>query len=193
VTTGKKEKCRLSVGLKYAAGTIDKHLRFHLLVDTKFAIPPGAPAHPVSASRVLAHDAIGVGLFCHMHVRGRDMTFKAHYPGGKSEALLTIPNYNFDWQLAYAWAPGKKRFPKGTRLEAIAHYDNSAFNPFNPDPKATVRDGQQTFHEMMNGFVFFLDANEKLGLDIDGKTGRPKEKGKALPAKEALPPARSAS
>jgi hypothetical protein len=178
VTTGKKEKCRISVGFKYASGRIDRHLRFCLLADTKFAIPPGAPAHRVSASRVLKHDAIGVGLFCHMHVRGRDMTFKAHYPGGKSETLLVIPNYNFDWQLAYRWAPGKKRFPKGTRLEAIAHYDNSAFNPFNPDPKATVKDGQQTFHEMMNGFVFYLDANEKLGLEIDGKTGR---------ARDALP------
>ena len=58
------------------------------------------------------------------------------------------------------------------RLEAVAHYDISTFNPFNPNPKATVRDGPQTYHEMMNGFVFFVDANEKLGLDIDGKTGR---------------------
>ncbi|MFO0843043.1 MAG: redoxin domain-containing protein [Gemmataceae bacterium] len=175
VTTGKKERCRISVGFKYASGRVDQHLRFHLLADNKFAIPPGAPAHRVAASRVLKHDAVGIGLFTHMHVRGRDMTFKAHYPDGKSETLLVIPNYNFDWQMAYRWEPGTKRLPKGTRLEAIAHYDNSPFNPFNPDPKATVRDGQQTFHEMMNGFVFFVDANEKLGLDIDGKTGLAKK------------------
>jgi mono/diheme cytochrome c family protein len=172
VTTGKPEKCRISVGFKYASGRIDKHLRFHLLADNKFAIPPGAPAHRVAASRELTHDAVGVGLFTHMHVRGRDMTFKAHYPDGKSETLLVVPNYNFDWQMAYRWAMGSKKLPKGTRLEAVAHYDNSPFNPFNPDPKATVRDGQQTFHEMMNGFVFFVDADEKLGLEIDGKTGR---------------------
>ena len=93
-----------------------------------------------------------------------------------TETLLVIPNYNFDWQMAYRWAPGKKRFARGTRLEAVAHYDNSAFNPFNPDPKATVRDGQQTHQEMMNGFVFYVDANEKLGLEVDGKTGRVKGK-----------------
>jgi hypothetical protein len=178
VTTGKKEKCRISVGLKYASGKIDKHLKFFLLEDKNFAIQPGAPAHKVSASQKLTHEAIGVGMFCHMHVRGRDMTFKAHYPDGKSETLLTIPNYNFDWQMAYRWAPGKKKFPKGTRLEAIAHYDNSSFNPFNPDAKATVKYGQQTFHEMHNGFVFFVDASEKLGLEIDGKTGQVKPKGK---------------
>jgi thiol-disulfide isomerase/thioredoxin len=176
VTTGKKEKCRISVGFKYALGRIDKHLRFHLMVDNRFAIPPGAPAHRVASSRTLTCNAVGVGLFCHMHVRGRDMTFKAHYPDGKSETLLVIPNFNFDWQMAYRWAPGKKKLPKGTRLEAIAHYDNSAFNPFNPNPKATVRDGQQTFHEMMNGFAFFVDADERLGLEIDGKTGRVMEK-----------------
>jgi thiol-disulfide isomerase/thioredoxin len=174
VTTGKKENCRIAVGLKYASGRIDRHLRFVLLEDRTFAIPPGAAAHRVAAARVLARDAVGVGLFCHMHTRGRDMTFRAHYPDGKSETLLRIPNYNFDWQMAYRWAPGKKRLPKGTRLEAIAHYDNSAFNPFNPDPRATVRYGLQTFHEMMNGFVFFVDADENLGLDVDGKTGQAK-------------------
>ncbi len=174
VTTGKKERCRISVGLKYASGRIDKNLRHVLLEDKSFAIPPGATAHKVSASHVLDADSVGFGLFCHMHLRGRDMTFKAHYPDGKSETLLMVPNYSFDWQMPYVWAPGKKKFPRGTRLEAVARYDNSAFNPFNPDPTVTVRDGPQTFHEMMNGFVFYLDAAEKLGLDIDGKTGRVK-------------------
>ena len=178
VTTGKKEKCRISVGVKYASGKIDKHLRLSTGWKTDRSPSLRRPAYKVSADRVLPFDAIGVGLFCHMHLRGRDMTFKAHYPGGKSETLLIIPNYNFDWQMAYRWELGKKKFPRGTRLEAIAHYDNSAFNPFNPDPKATVKNGSQTFNEMMNGYVFFIDANEKLDLDIDGKTGRPKGKSK---------------
>lgn len=176
VTTGKPETCRISVGLKYARETVQKRLRFKLIVDHKFAIPPGAPAHKVAASRMLECDALGVGLFTHMHVRGRDMTFLAHHPDGRSETLLVIPNYNFDWQMPYRWQPGTQRFPKGTRLEAVAHYDNSAFNPYNPDPTATVRDGQQTHEEMMNGFVFYVDEAERLGLDIDPKTGRVKEK-----------------
>ena len=61
--------------------------------------------------------------------------------------------------------------PKGTRIECVAHYDNSSFNPYNPDPKATVRDGPQTHHEMMFGFFFYTDATEKLALKIDPKTG----------------------
>ena len=82
-----------------------------------------------------------------------------------------VPNYNFDWQMPYRWEPGKKRLPKGTKLECVAHYDNSTFNPFNPDAKATVRHGPQTHQEMMFGFFFYTDATENLGLRIDPKTG----------------------
>jgi peroxiredoxin len=172
VATGKEEKCLISVGLKYARGTVQKQLHFSLFVDKNFAIPPEAPAHPVRVSKVLDQDIVGLGLFAHMHLRGKDMTFIAHYPDGKSETLLVIPNYNFNWQIPYVWEPGKMRLPKGTRVECIAHYDNSPFNPYNPDPKATVRDGPQTYQEMMNGFMFFTHANEKLNLEFDLKSGK---------------------
>jgi thiol-disulfide isomerase/thioredoxin len=171
VSTGKPEQCQIKVGFRHARGTVQKKLRHFLLEDNHFAIPPGAPAHPVGAAQVLDRDAVGIGLFVHMHVRGRDMAFKAQYPDGKSETLLVVPNYSFDWQIPYVWEPGKKVFPKGTRLECLAHYDNSTFNPYNPDPKATVKDGLQTRDEMLNGFVFYADANEQLNLQIDPKTG----------------------
>jgi hypothetical protein len=172
VTTGKPEKCRLTVGFRFPRGKVQQQPRHVLLVDHRFAIPPGAAAHPVSAGRTLDCDAVGVGLFTHMHLRGKAMTFRAVPPDSdKAETLLTIPNYSFDWQTAYHWAPGKVRFAKGTRLECTALYDNSPFNPFNPDPKATVKDGPQTWQEMMNGFVFYLDANETLNLTVDPKTG----------------------
>jgi thiol-disulfide isomerase/thioredoxin len=171
VTTGKAEKVSLSVGLKYAEGKIDQALKHMLFVDTKYSIPAGAAAHPVKVERTLNCDALGIGLFTHMHVRGKAMSFIAHTPDGKSERLLTVANYNFEWQIPYRWEPGKKILPKGTRIDCVALYDNSSFNPYNPDPKKIVKDGPQTYHEMMNGFMFYVDANEKLGLDIDGKTG----------------------
>jgi hypothetical protein len=179
VSTGKPEKCKITVGLRYPRDVVQTRLRHVQLFDTRFAIPPGAPAHKVSASHTLDADVIGVGLFSHMHLRGKDMTFAAQAPGGRRDTLLIIPNYNFEWQIPYRWEPGKKRFPKGTRLECVAHYDNSPFNPYNPDPKATVRNGPQTHNEMMYGFFFYTLADEKLGLRIDPKTGtarRPDEK-----------------
>jgi thiol-disulfide isomerase/thioredoxin len=172
VATGKPEKCRIAVGLRFPRDVVQKRLRNIQLTDHRFAIPPGAPAHKVAASRVLDRDIDCVGLFSHMHLRGKDMTFTARLPDGKVDTLLIIANYSFSWQLPYRWQPGQKRLPRGTRLECVAHYDNSPFNPFNPDSKATVRDGPQTHHEMMYGFFFYTDAQEQLGLEIDTKTGR---------------------
>ncbi|MFO0809882.1 MAG: redoxin domain-containing protein [Gemmataceae bacterium] len=174
VTSGKPEQCKVSVGIRYARDTVQQRLRLSYLATTRYAIPPGAAAHRVAVSKELPCDAVGVGLFSHMHLRGKDMSFRAKTPDGKSEELLLIPNYSFSWQMPYRWEFGAKRFPKGTTLECVAHYDNSAFNPFNPDPKVTVRDGPQTHDEMMNGFVFYVDANEKLNLTIDPATGRAK-------------------
>ncbi|MFL5329761.1 MAG: redoxin family protein [Gemmataceae bacterium] len=171
ITTGKPEKCRISVGFRYPRVDVQQQLKLSYVATTRYAIPPGAPAHRVAASRTLPCDAIGVGMFAHMHVRGRDMTFLAHTPDGKTEDLLTVPNYSFAWQHAYRWEFGAKKLPKGTKLECVAHYDNSPFNPFNPDPKATVLDGDQTAQEMLNGFIFYVDANEQLKLKIDPKTG----------------------
>lgn len=171
VTTGKPEKCKLSVGLRYPRDPVQTRLRNYQLFDTRFAIPPGAPAHKVSASRVLDTDIIGVGMFAHMHLRGKDMTFAATAPGGKREELLVIANYNFEWQIPYRWEPGAKRFAKGTKLECVAHFDNSPFNPYNPNPKATVRNGPQTHNEMMYGFFFYTHADEKLNVRVDPKTG----------------------
>jgi thiol-disulfide isomerase/thioredoxin len=175
VATGKTEKCKVSVGLRYPRETVQKRLRNIQLTDRFFAIPPGAPAYKISATRTLERDAVGVGLFSHMHLRGKDMTFTAHVPGHSSETLLIIANYSFSWQVPYRWEPGTKRLPKGTRLECVAHFDNSSFNPFNPNPLATVRNGAQTYQEMMYGFFFYTDAAEQLGLTVDPKTGADKK------------------
>ena len=172
VSTGKPEKCRVSVGLRFPRAEVQKRLRHMQIADTRFAIPPGAPAYKVSATRVLDCDAVGVGMFSHMHLRGKDMSFTARRPDGTAETLLVIPNYSFSWQVPYRWEPGKVKFPKGTKLDCVAHFDNSPFNPYNPDPKKTVRFGQQTHQEMMYGFFFYTDANEQMGLRVDPRTGR---------------------
>lgn len=170
--TGKPEKNQMSVGIRFPKKPIQKELK-HLIVTTnKFAIPPGDSAHPVASTRTLSADAFGLGMFSHMHLRGKDMTFIAKYPDGKTETFLTIPNYSYEWQQNYRWQPNTKKFPKGTNIEVVAHFDNSAFNPYNPDPKATVKHGPQTFHEMMFGFFFYTEEGENLNLHVNPKNGQ---------------------
>ncbi|HIM29562.1 MAG TPA: redoxin domain-containing protein [Planctomycetes bacterium] len=170
-TTGKREMARISVGLRFKKGVVRKQMHFNLIDPRRFRIPPNHPAYAIRSSFVLKQNATMLGLFTHMHVRGKDMTFVAHRPNGTRQVLLEIPNYNFDWQIGYEVEPGTLKLEKGTRIEAIAHFDNSAFNPYNPDPNETVRYGPQTMDEMFNGFVFYTYDNEKLNLRIDGKTG----------------------
>jgi len=170
-TTGQPEECQIALGLKYYQGVVKKRMRNVLVADYDFAIPPGDPHHKVVNSKTIDIDAVGIGLFSHMHVRGKDMTFIAHYPDGTNEQLLSVPNYSFDWQLGYEWETGSKKFPKGTELEVVAHYDNSAFNPYNPDPTDTVKEGPQTYHEMLNGFFFYTAESEDLNIKVDPQTG----------------------
>lgn len=173
-TSGKPETNRMSVGFRFPRETIHKQLHHEQVTTSRFEIPPGAAAHRVSASRVLPCNASGVGMFAHMHLRGKDMTFIAHPPSTSNaspETLMSIPNYHYDWQQNYRWAPDTRKFPKGTRIEAVAHFDNSPFNPFNPDPATTVRHGPQTVQEMMFGFFFYTDDDEELNLTVDPRTG----------------------
>ena len=169
-TSGTEQKCRIQVGLRFPKGKVQKQLHHFVLDPRGWTIPPNDAAFQIKSKHALQHDADLLGLFTHMHVRGRDMTFYA-VRDEQRECLLQIPNYNFEWQLGYELAPGTKLLPKGTVIEAIAHFDNSRFNPYNPDPKVPVRYGPQTVDEMFNGFVFYVDPNEKLEMEVNPKSG----------------------
>lgn len=170
-TTGKEERGRIQVGLRFPRSPVRKQVQHFLLDPRGWTIPPHDPAFRLSEAHTLDSDISLLGMFTHMHVRGRDMTFYADAPGKSRETLLQIPNYNFEWQLGYEIEAGQKTLPKGTRIEAIAHFDNSDFNPYNPDASSAVRYGPQTVDEMFNGFVFYVDANENLEVPVDPRTG----------------------
>ncbi|MCE9532755.1 MAG: redoxin domain-containing protein [Planctomycetes bacterium] len=114
-------------------------------------IPPGADNHKVEATKSLSAEGQLLTFMPHMHVRGKAFTYEAILPDGQKETLLDVPQYDFNWQTSYRLAEPRK-FPAGTRIHAIAHYDNSEKNLNNPDPKATVRWGDQTWNEMMIGY-----------------------------------------
>jgi hypothetical protein len=147
-----------SVAVIYAKNPPEKVVGGGNILNARFSIPPGAPAHEVRGERTFAEDTLLTSMMPHMHVRGRSMTYIAHYPDGRSETLLSVPKYDFNWQHTYELAEPKV-MPKGSRLEVIATYDNSTANPFNPDPTATVRWGDQTWEEMMIGFYSTILPN----------------------------------
>jgi hypothetical protein len=77
------------------------------------------------------------------------MSVRIVYPDGKAETVLSVPRYDFNWQIVYELEK-PLALPKGTRVEVTAHWDNSANKPGNPDPKKSVRWGNQSSDEMLS-------------------------------------------
>ena len=150
-TNGTETKDRTTVGVIYAKQPPTKIAAGGMAINPRFVIPANDGNAEVKATTTLARDTTLTAMTPHMHVRGKDMTYIAHYPDGTSETLLSVPKWDFNWQITYMLATPKV-LPKGTQLEVIAHYDNSANNKFNPDPLKDVRWGDQTWEEMMIGF-----------------------------------------
>jgi mono/diheme cytochrome c family protein len=123
-------------------------------------IPAGAENYPIEAEYRFRQDCHLLGFMPHMHLRGRDFRYEALYPDGKRETLLFVPHYQFGWQSVYRCAHSLA-VPKDTRLMCLAHFDNSAKNPNNPDPGQDVWWGDQTWEEMMLGWIEYYRDNEK--------------------------------
>jgi hypothetical protein len=104
----------------------------------------------VEVSGTLPNDATLLSFFPHMHLRGKKFEYNLVHPDGSGETLLRV-NYDFYWQLSYV-LDHPRPLPAGTKIEAIAWYDNSKNNPHNPDPNSAVQWGDQTYNEMMVGF-----------------------------------------
>jgi hypothetical protein len=139
------------IGLVFAK-TPPKYRNVMLLAPNRdFVIPPQDDNYEVK-SKVELKDAVTlVDLMPHMHFRGKDFVFKAVYPSGETRTLLSVPKYDFNWQLGYTLEQPLV-LPKGTRIECTAHFDNSPNNPYNPDPTKEVKWGDQTWEEMMIGW-----------------------------------------
>jgi hypothetical protein len=129
--------------------------------NDRFKIPAGDPAYEVKSRFTLQAGTELVSLMPHMHLRGKDFLYRVVYPGGDSETILSVPRYDFSWQLVYSLAK-PIALPKGTRIECIAHFDNSANNKLNPNPSIEVGWGDQSREEMMIGF---FDVIIPAGMD----------------------------
>jgi hypothetical protein len=158
-----------SLGIYLADGVVNKNLRM-LFGDRKdLLIPPGEANYSLISRATFNNDAVIRFFHVHMHLRGKSYAFRFTYPDGRVETPLEVPNYDFNWQRSYILTE-PMRVPKGTKVEFIGAYDNSKQNKFNPDPTATIRWGEKTTDEMMQGRIFYEVADEKLNLKV--KKGR---------------------
>lgn len=137
-TNGKATTDRSKIGLSFPKGDVKEKVVTLAAANGHFAIPPGDPNYQVNADFEFGSDTKIADLMPHMHLRGKDFQFTATYPTGESQTLLKVPHYSFSWQNVY-YPVSDIVVPKGTKLHCEAHFDNSANNPWNPDPSKEVK------------------------------------------------------
>ncbi len=144
-------------------------LRHAVVISPDLNIPPNTAAHEEAAYYEFRDDVIIHTLFPHAHYRGRSSSFEVRYPDGREETVLSVPNYDFNWQRGYnPVAP--LRLPAGSRLIHRTVYDNSALNPANPNPDQTVHWGLQSFEEMLYGSFSYSWAGESTAEPTHDRT-----------------------
>ncbi len=153
--SGKAKKERLKMGLVFAKKPPTHEIRTAPLANPRLSIPPGAARHVETHAQRVPFDMPIMGFMPHMHTRGVAFKYEVTYADGKTETLLDIPRYDFNWQLRYDYKH-PKLIPQGSTLKITAVFDNSTGNKANPDPTKQVRWGSQTVDEMMIGYIEYF-------------------------------------
>jgi hypothetical protein len=148
------------VGFKFADSTqVREEASARRAINVMMQIPPGAANYEARADYHFDRNAMLIKMIPHMHVRGKSFRYEATYPDGRREVLLDVPRWDFNWQMEYVLTEPKV-MPAGTRLNCTAVYDNSDQNQANPDSKAWVTFGEQTWQEMLIGFFVAAEPGQ---------------------------------
>jgi hypothetical protein len=149
---GKPAVDRSKIGLTFTKKPPAERVYTLAVATDRFVIPPGDADHKVESKMVLQEKATVVSMNPHMHLRGKSFEYRVVLPSGEARTLLRVPKYLFNWQMPYI-LDKPLALPVGTRIECTAYFDNSPNNPNNPDPTKEVRWGDQSWEEMMVGFM----------------------------------------
>ncbi len=157
--SGKPARDASRMGLYFRKDAPKYQMRSAVMLKPTLKIPANTKAHTESASKTFEHDVIVYNLLPHSHFRGKASNFIATYPDGREEILLSVPNYDFNWQTTYELKT-PKLLPAGTKVTHSTTWDNSAQNKANPDPNRVVPWGPQTWDEMLYGVVRYRYVDE---------------------------------
>jgi hypothetical protein len=156
---GHAMKDRSSVGMVFAKAPPAEEIRATSFQNGQFTIPAGAADYQVPAELGFRQNVKVWGLLPHTHLRGKKWEYRLVHPDGRSEVILSVPRYDFNWQTYYLFSKPLE-IPAGARIESFAWYDNSATNPANPDPTKEVKWGDQTWEEMQyTGILYSVVAS----------------------------------
>ena len=167
---GKAQTDQSMVGIKFTEQPPERLVRANLFANEFIHIPANDGHHREEREYTFNEDARILAFLPHMHWRGKHFEYIAYYPDGREERILNVPRWDFNWQTGY-WMNDPLRVPKGTKIRAIAHWDNSRNNIANPAPDKDVYWGLQTWDEMMVGWMYYVhekpDGAETIAAHAD--------------------------
>ena len=152
--SGKEEVDRTRVGLRFARKPIRQVLHWNAALNTEMTLPYGQSNIEITAAWPVPLDLIAHAVVPHMHLLGKDMLMTVTFPDGRTQDLIKIGHWDFNWQYSY-YFDQPLELPKGSVVKVVAHYDNSASNPHRPKDLGTkdVQWGEATTDEMCIGFI----------------------------------------
>ncbi len=168
--TGMWDKSQVAINFYDDTSDVTHKLQGNEVGFYDFVIPAGAADYSVEQTYTFKHDSQVISFTPHFHLRGKSAKYEVVYPNGKSEVLLEVPRYDFNWQTAYTLKEYKD-VPAGSILTFTTTWDNSAANPFNPDPTVDVHYGDPTTDEMSVGYISFINDSEDSESFYDNFTG----------------------
>ena len=134
-------------------------MRHGRIIDAFIEIPPGEELHGETAYTKFDKDALLYAFFLHTHYRGRAARVELVTKSGARTTLINLPRYDFNWQRTYTFAEPVVA-PAGSKVIVTYWYDNSVRNLANPDPRATVRNGEQSWEEMHYASFYYRWTGE---------------------------------
>ena len=154
---------RTQMAIKFAAGSGYSEVKTYGIANYRLDIPPNTLDVMFETTKWFDEPIQLVALLPHLHSRGSSFRYEVvDVEGDVVEVLLSVPHYDFNWQDFY-----RLREPflleQGYGLKITATYDNTEGNPNNPNPAARVRGGDQTFDEMLIGYIDYLELPTEEG------------------------------
>ena len=146
--SGRVEQVQAAVALYFAAAPPDRMPVMVRLTRQDLRIPATSADRTVTDEYRLPVDVDLYTVQPHAHYLARRMQAGVREYGTDESDLLSIPDWDFNWQDVYHYA-APKRLRAGSVLSMRIEYDNSVANPRNPrTPPVDVGYGQQTTDEM---------------------------------------------
>ena len=146
--SGKPEVEQSAIGIHLTDQEPSARLQMNVFSNNKIDIAPGEPHYEVRASKTLNAETNIFGIFPHLHLIGRSVRAEATLPDATKIPLISITDWNFNWQYYYQYAK-PLHLPAGSKIDVRWTYDNSAANSANPNsPPRRVTYGEQTADEM---------------------------------------------